>query len=608
MEEQEMELSLSDILRIFKRRSKFFWIILISTFVLTLIYLFAFAKPVYEVKQTIEYKGSSGSSFSLGSLSGLASLAGISTGGNSSLSTEIEKMKSDEVLKEVIKDLNMVEKANENKGFLTKLRGITYTERDFIDKLKEDISINNVKDTSLLNISYKNSDPTFAASVVSLLYKHYMKYSEDNYYKNNAEYMSGINKLFNDTETQFDLINKEIMDYQIKNKITSSQVQNDPMISYYATTYMNLLKLDSQKSQLEMKLKAIESNLLKLNPDMKEYLAVNSVSALNNLKVSLEKNKMTLETLKLTQPNSPKIDELNAVISVQENDFKTSLNKVLSNNLNFLAATDKNTFNDYISTKTQLEMFDVLKNVNKKILSMIDAEISKKSPILYKYYELKKNQKILETKYNSLLNLVESEKMKKSLYQQKFDVVSPVYVPLKPVAPNKKLTLAIGIVLGIFLGILGVFLKESSDKTIKDINEFEALFGVPEIKMSKKEVNKLANYIYQHGGNNIGIISLSSDPEIHKIGRFVYNKLYEVNNDYDFYDTHTISDKIKVFDEVKGKDKNILSFIDFESEDYILYKNILDVNIILVKEKETNIDHVVEAKKSIKNMVYVYIK
>lgn len=48
-----------------------------------------------------------------------------------------------------------------------------------------------------------------------------------------------------------------------------------------------------------------------------------------------------------------------------------------------------------------------------------------------------------------------------------------------PVSPNKKLNLAIGVLLGLVIGISFAFLREILDKSIKSSEEIEALTGLP---------------------------------------------------------------------------------------------------------------------------------
>jgi uncharacterized protein involved in exopolysaccharide biosynthesis len=612
MENQEMELTFSDIIRIFKRRKWTFALIFIATVLITLLYLLFFATPTYKAEQIVEYKKSSGSSISFGEASGLAALAGISNAtGDTGIDNEIQKMKSDTVLGKVVDELNLVQKAEENKNWLAKLRGTKYTKRGFIKSLRENLDIETVENTSMLSIAYESSDPTQAASIVALTYDYYTQFAKDNYLKDTEKYLTQLQNVFDDVSRQYDQVNKELLDFQTKNKITTSTEQTDPMIQYYADTYMQKIQLESQKANLEIKKETIEKNLFEMEPQMKEFILLNSSNSnISTIKNQIVQNQIKLETLKLNQPNSPQIRELSSTIQVQQQQLQEEMQKILSSDMNFLASVDREKFNEYIQTKTQLELFDITEQVTNRMLELVDQEIASRSPIMYKYFLLQKEQKILEVKYNTILNTLEQENLNKSLYESNFNIITASYVPENPIAPNKKLVLAIGGVLGIFLGILGVFVKESSDNTIKDINEFETLFKIPETTLkSEKDLEKIVNIIYETQNKKIGIIETQNNLNNHS--KKVHSIIKTIDPEIDFTDTtenKPYAEKIKQFEQDKQKEKFMVRFDSIESSEYLLYKNLIQKNIVLIKEKDTEIETIEKINKTIKNPIYVYIK
>jgi uncharacterized protein involved in exopolysaccharide biosynthesis len=613
MENKEMELTFSDIIRIFKRRKWTFILIFIATIIITLIYLLNFAKPTYQAQQTIEYEGKTSATSSLSQYAGLASIAGISlpsSGGNNSLTTEIERMKSDKVLGQVVDKLDLVKKANQNKSFLAKIRGIEYTRRGFIKSIRDKIEIEPVKETNFVKISYESSNPTQAASIVSLTYQYYLDYEKEYTLGRSSKTINQIESIYTDLEQQFNEINKQVFDYKIENKISDDAIQTD-LINYYEETYLKLLKMDQEKQQLEITLQSIEKNLAETSEEMKELMLTASQSNLSNLKNKLINYQIELETLKLNQPNSPRIRELESVITVTENELKQQQNKLLENNMTYLSVTDREKFSQYIQTQTQLELFDVTKQVYQQMLSVIDAEINKKSPVVYQYLQMMKDQKIIESKYNMFYNTLEQERMSQKLYTPKFSMVQAVYQPENPIAPNKKLILAIGGVLGIFLGILGVFVKESSDNTIKDKKEFETLFKTPEITLnSEKEIEKIINKLYQTKNTKIAIIQTSQKIPTN-FAEQIYNQIKKITPEYTYTDPtkpQNYEEKIKQFEETKQKTHTITKFTDIDSPEYILYEPSINNNIILIKQKSTTIETIEQIQKSIPNPTYIFIK
>ncbi|MDK2812692.1 MAG: polysaccharide biosynthesis transport protein [Petrotoga sp.] len=622
--EEERELTFSDILRIFKRRKWTFLIIFFLTIFLTVVYLFFIATPKYEAKVVIEYKSSSSQpSVSLGSMSSAANLLGVSQPSPAGLTTEIERMKADWVLANVVKELNLVEKANENKGLIARLRGTEVTERDLIDSLKENINIQNVEETNMIEISYQSSDPTIAASVVSLVYSYYTEYAKKLYFEDSQSYLNQVETLFEDVSQQYDQINKEVLDFQTKNKLqgttldpSSESTQGvDPLINYYSETYMNILKLEADKNQLEIRKQAIENNIFKLSPETKEFILTNTEkdTPVKDIKSKLVNDRIELETLKLNSPSSPRIGALQAEITVLENELEKNLEAIFSNDLNFLASIDMGTFNEYTGIITQLQLFDVTRQVYENMLQVIDDEISKSSPILYEYFLLKQQQTILQARYNTLLSALEQERMKASLYDNKFKVITSAYVPENPVSPNSTLTLAIGGVLAIFLGILGVFVKEASDKTVKDLYEFESLFGVPDIILKdSNDAEKIVNYVYKKDFKKFGLLFLGNFSVAQNLSQRIYNILNTIKPYKTEYFTsienEDYKEKFEKFEKFKNTNEAFIMFDNFNNSDYILYRDDLEKIIIFIEEKTTNLEDIMEILEKEKDPTVVYVK
>jgi uncharacterized protein involved in exopolysaccharide biosynthesis len=180
----------------------------------------------------------------------------------------------------------MVEKANQNKNWLSELRGIEYTRRGFIKSIREKISIENVEGTNFVKISYESSNPTQAASIVSLTYQYYLDYEKEYTLGRSNKTINQIESIFTDLEQQFNEINKQVFDYKIENKISDDAVQTD-LINYYEETYLKLLKMDQEKQQLEITLQSIEKNLAETSEEMKELMLTASQSNLSSLKDKL---------------------------------------------------------------------------------------------------------------------------------------------------------------------------------------------------------------------------------------------------------------------------------------------------------------------------------
>lgn len=74
-----------------------------------------------------------------------------------------------------------------------------------------------------------------------------------------------------------------------------------------------------------------------------------------------------------------------------------------------------------------------------------------------------------------------AKKVKKMMQVDNVTIVSDAKVNSKPVSPNKKLFALAGVVLGLFIGVAIAFIKEFTDKTIKDISFLTVELGLTNI-------------------------------------------------------------------------------------------------------------------------------
>jgi uncharacterized protein involved in exopolysaccharide biosynthesis len=591
-EYNEREISFTDILRIIKRRIPTFLIIFLSILILTIVWALFLADEKYKIEQIIEFNGETSTS-SLGEFSGLASLAGLSlpsSGNNLSLENEMERIKADKVLEKVVQDLDMVEKANKNKNFLAKLRNITYTERDFINSLKNKIEIEQINKTNFISITYESSDPTTAASIVSLTYDYYLEYEKEQANQKSQKNIDNINTLFDDVKKQYEQINQEVYDYRIEHKINENSIDTG-MINYYQETYMKLLQMEQEKEQLEIQIQSIEKNLLEMPEEMKIELINTTQSSIKELKQQLLELNIEIETLKLNQPNSPRIDTIETSIQVIQNQIQKQQNEILSDKLKFLSVTDRAKFEQYMNIQTQLELFELSKQVYEKMLKKIDTEINKKSPVVFEYMNLLKDQTIAETKYNMFYNTLEQEKMNLKLHEPKFQIISAAYIPPRPVSPNLNLSLAIGTILGIFIGFLGIFIRDNTDNRVMDEKDVESILKEPDLILENdQEIEKIAKIMYTEKDKNIAIIETQKN-KIKNYSKEIFNLLKQTDENLKHADTTQnikYEDSIKKYEEAKQTKNKIIRFNSKKDSNFLLFKNIIDKNVVIIKRKSTN--------------------
>ena len=163
---ESSELTLQDILRVILRRKwLIFWIVFIAG-ILSVIYALSLPK-IYEAQMYLEFKDTAMQQY--GSLTSSA-LAGL-TGGSSFSATpenEIQKMKNREVLRKVVQKLELVKVFNDGK--LDDKLSLAEQENKVIEELIKKLSIQNIKNTSIIKLSYQYKDKKLVSGIIHWVY------------------------------------------------------------------------------------------------------------------------------------------------------------------------------------------------------------------------------------------------------------------------------------------------------------------------------------------------------------------------------------------------------------------------------------------------------
>ncbi|HOO33518.1 MAG TPA: polysaccharide biosynthesis tyrosine autokinase [Thermotogota bacterium] len=469
--QQEMELSLEDILFMIKRRFWWGFLTVIAVVAATLGYL-QVATPKYTSSVTLKVNPSSQTS----SVSSLFS-DGLSMGsGSSNITTEIELIKSKANLKKVVEQLDLVDvlidpdspaRETQPEEILTQIAVNKLSGGDFI-------TVSPVKNTQLVQISVEMFSPELAKNIASLLAEIY-----NTQLKEYAQREFTIRREFLETQipSAEKALNESIL--AIRQYKENAGIFN---LSSQASYILNMFsQYDTEIDQYEMTVKTKENSIEALKvklKDVDEEIITSETISINplvqELRSKLTNAKIDLASLEELYPDTDaRIITKKKTISEIENELSTQVTQMVT--------SQQKSDNPMYSTL----MTDIAQNEISLLLAQSNLEAVKEARSTYekRLWELPKMEQELvqlerEKNLNEELFTLLSQKLEEariaeaSVAGNSF-VVDEAQVPLGPSSPKKMLTLAIGGVLGIFLGILLIFVIEYADKTIRSEDEIE---------------------------------------------------------------------------------------------------------------------------------------
>jgi len=501
------ELTLEDIFRMFKKRMVLFVSVVLAVVVVTGIYLI-FATPIYEASVTIKVDPTSQSS--VGDLFS-SSLTGSS---GSNISTEVELIKSRTNIEEIIDVLGLVDRiySEETKS---RLLSEGYSDRDLVTSLTKSISsmitVSPVKDTRIVRVSVQNKDPILARDIANTLADVYntklAELSKRDLTRKREFIEAQIPILESDLNEATDKIKqfKEETGIYVLDKHADQLFR---MLSGYDNQYNELMiSAEEKKAEIETyqsMLDDFDSNDSKsikaLWVQTSESFSVNPV--LTSLRQNLATLQVELASLEEQYPKTDprvrsKITEISKTESLIAEQIQNEF--IVSGQGMTLNPAYQQIITGVISSEAGFQILQASIQAVGLLRDQYQSELRNLPAKEQQLLDLERQIAVKESLYTLLLERLEEAKISEAAVVGNAAIVDPATVPQSPVKPNKKLSLAIGGVLGIFLGMLMVFLAEYLDKTLKTEEEIERfsrqpIIGrIPNIEGTREEMYVVKN-------------------------------------------------------------------------------------------------------------------
>lgn len=466
------ELTLNDLFRMFRRRLGWFFLIVIITIVATAFYAFLSPK-VYEASVTIKLTAATSAGVS-SLLQGLPfGIGGVVSGG--SVTTEIELISSRSNIEQVIRNLSLLDilKPPEKRKPQESEQALMVRA---IDALSDQISVNPVKNTNIVKITVSFSEPELAARIANELAKVYNA-SLYNISKTQArEKLKFIETQLPISKAALDLSIQKVREYKEAKQVFLISEETKALLDVIVDfdKRLNAKKMELQTTQagiavIREKLSAtneklISSETISINPLVSELR-----SKLTNLNIelaALEKLYPATDPRVLQKRKS--IEETQKELSKQVVNIVTSQQKIDNPIYSALMAELVAKEIDFQLSAATIE---ALENGRKEY----DRKMKGLPALEQELTELLREENINEQVYIAIYkSYIDAQIAEAGIVDQTYIVDSAV-PPLQAAKPQKKLIAAIGGVLGIFLGILFIFVLEYLEKRLMDIEELSKM-------------------------------------------------------------------------------------------------------------------------------------
>ena len=404
------------------------------------------------------------------------------------INSEIELLKSKDLVQQVAEKLHL-DKRNKEPGLLSALKGRNANGDnrpmgldDAIQNLQSNLEVSPVKKADIIEITYVDTSPEMSAAVLKQLATDYL----DKHLK--LHQIPGALQFFKDqsstSEQQLRAVQGELTGFRKRNEVTDLETQKKLALNYQSDLEKVLMKTEAdiqdagkKIEQMRQQINSMPSRILTQSREIPNQFAVERFnSALLELR-----NKRTLLLTKFRED-----DRLVQEVDTQIQDTKVALEKA-EKFKGVENQTDQNPVRQGLEpelhkTEAALAGLRAQKETLSRQLGEYQGRLKRLEEATLKNNELERNLKQTEDAYKLYSKKEEEARIAEALDQQKIANVmiaeSPT-VPLSPFKPNRPLTMALGLLMGLFGSVSAAFMLEYFNDSVRTSEDLEALVGLP---------------------------------------------------------------------------------------------------------------------------------
>ncbi|MCP3888860.1 MAG: GumC family protein [Desulfobulbaceae bacterium] len=311
------------------------------------------------------------------------------------------------------------------------------------------ISIGQAKETRLVTISAKSTDPTEAMEIANTLGQVYIEFdmgSRLDSSKNSMEWMT--NELYQ-LKMRLEEDEKKFHEYKKLNKLFSMQGKQKMIDQKIAEFNNDFLTARNKRLELDAKLSEVDK-IIRGGGNI-----TNIRSIINNRDIDTIYNNLTkleLETTRLSKVYKhmhPKMVQNGSEIAKNKKKLKTELEKELQN------------------LKTERAVLLAREQVMEQNIAEFEEDALDASGKGLRFTILQRNMLTSQNLYDTLVSKVKESDVLSSSGASNIRMVELAAVPLRPVSPNKKKNIMLAVLLGIFGGVGVAFFLEYLDQTVQ---------------------------------------------------------------------------------------------------------------------------------------------
>jgi capsular exopolysaccharide synthesis family protein len=324
-----------------------------------------------------------------------------------------------------------------------------------IEGFKDGLSIEQMKDSRILTISYESTNPETAAAVVNHTINNFIDFNFHERYDFTRRASFGMEQQLDELKAKMEKSQQALVDYERQNLIINvgdKETITDERMEQLNKDYTSAATERMQRESVYELAKTNEAQIgMVVQSDMLQRLEEKS----NDLRGSYS------DMLAQYGPNYPKVVRMREQIAQTQALVDAARKQAI-----------EKVHNDYLTALNREKLLG-------DALARAKADVSVINQRMIEHNILKREFEINQQLYESLLQRLKDATLSASLQATNVRVIDPATPPMRPVRPRKGRNLAAGLIVGLMLGLSLAFVQEALDTTVRTAEEAERLVSAP---------------------------------------------------------------------------------------------------------------------------------
>lgn len=343
----------------------------------------------------------------------------------------------------------------------------TLTEEAIDSRLVDDflarVTVEPIRNSRLVNISFDAKDPALAAEVANTLGRVYIDSNLETKLKAAQNAVAWLNTRIQEERKKVEQAEFNLQKYKEKHGIITDFSNDSESITAQGLSELNSKAIEAESRRVEAQTRYEQTRRLADNPDMldsiPEILDNTLIGSIKQSEVDLSKRLSELS--KKYGSKHPQIIALKAELRTLSSQKRTEIRKVVN------------------SLKNEYEVARARERSIKNALDSLKKESLDLNKKAITYGVLKREAESSRQMYDLLIKRFKETSLTEDIKTGNIRFVDRAETPRHPIKPKKKLNLLLGLIVGLTLGVGLAFFIEYLDNTIKSPDDIKRLLSIP---------------------------------------------------------------------------------------------------------------------------------